>query len=190
MRSHFSHSSFTGLAIYRRRPTLSHGHRGFRLSSLGILINASQRPRPWTHLDSLKAVADDVYGRAEKREEEENVQRAEGRLTMESDAGSAVSGAVMSAGDLREEDFDPARKWFEERRAREVVSIPTEKVWNGWSDELDGVSYRYSTVHFIRTKPISVSSPRSTHRHTHQHPICRTSSASSASPHSHSTNVS
>ena len=132
---HFSHSSFTGLAIYRRRPTLSHGHRGFRLSSLGILINASQCPRPWMHLDSLEAVADEVYGRAEKREEEEN---AQGRP--DDDAGSVKTGSIVSVGDLREEDFAPARQWFEERKAKEVVSIPTEKMWNGWSDELDGVS--------------------------------------------------
>ena len=86
------------------------------------------------HLDSLKAVADDVYGRAQKREEEDNV-----RATSDGSTTDSALANSTNVGDLRDEDFAPARKWFEDRKAAQVIFTPTEKAWNGWSEELDGV---------------------------------------------------
>lgn len=58
---YFSHDNHAGLCIFRRRPTTDDGHRGFRLSSLGILLAPSARPRPWLHLSSLKELVHLMY---------------------------------------------------------------------------------------------------------------------------------
>jgi hypothetical protein len=44
------------VCIFTRRETPEHGQRGFRLSSLGILLARSVRPRPWRHVPALKAL--------------------------------------------------------------------------------------------------------------------------------------
>ena len=122
---YFSHKNYTGLAVFRRRPTQSKSHRGFRLSSLGILLQEAPRPRPWLHLQSLRELADRIYGEADRRESG----GAENLLELE--------GTGTSLGDLNDEDFAPAVKWYERRRAdAERTSFGS---WSGWSDELDGV---------------------------------------------------
>jgi hypothetical protein len=58
---YFSHGDHAGVCVFRRRPTDADGHRGFRLSSLGILLAPSSRPRPWLHLASLKDLVHEIY---------------------------------------------------------------------------------------------------------------------------------
>ena len=98
-----------------------------KISSLGILLQEAPRPRPWLHLQALKELADTIYDEADRRESG----GAEDLLELE--------GAGTSLGDLKDEDFAPARKWFERRRAD--VGTTSFGSWSGWSDELDGVSY-------------------------------------------------
>jgi hypothetical protein len=118
----FAHSYFTtkdshrGVCVFHRRPTSEQGQRGFRLSSLGILLARSLRPRPWRHLAALKALAQGIYG---------PLGQEEGR-------------------ELREEDWAPARRFFDERRVRSTDLGGAGK-WHRWSKEFDdrgdGVSF-------------------------------------------------
>ncbi|TFY60215.1 hypothetical protein EVJ58_g5293 [Rhodofomes roseus] len=41
--------------------TAEEGHRGYRLSSLGILLAQSSRPRPWLHVPALKSLFGTVF---------------------------------------------------------------------------------------------------------------------------------
>lgn len=84
------------------------------------------------HVEALRELADEVYGRAEKRE----------RAIQEEDEDLLGLGAP---GDLTDEDFEPARRWFEVRKAVEGRS--SVDVWSGWSDELDGVRSLFSTFY-------------------------------------------
>ena len=122
---YFSHGPHAGLAVFRRRPTLSKGHRGFRLSSLAILLQEAPRPRPWLHINSLRELADRIYKDADARESG----GAEDLLGLDN--------AGIGLGDLKDADFAPAEKWFERRRAD--PSRSSFDSWSGWSDELDGV---------------------------------------------------
>lgn len=135
--SYFSHGPHSGIALFRRRPTRSHGQRGFRLSSFGILLQESPRPRPWLHLGSLRALADAIYSKADSREDDVDL------LNLNSDQPSGSTPrtqSIVSEGDLIEDDFLRAKEWFESRKA----DIPTlYQTWNGWSDELDGVRLRF-----------------------------------------------
>lgn len=116
--SYFSKESQYGVCVFRRRQTQEHGHRGFRLSSLGIILAKSIRPRPWRHVKALKNVIDDIYERASTR----------GNL------------------DLKEEDWEPARLFFEERKLRRA-DLGGAGDWTGWSDELDGVCLAIVNCH-------------------------------------------
>ena len=119
---HPPHSYFTtkdsqrGVCVFRRRQTSEEGQRGFRLSSLGILLERSARPRPWRHLAALKALAQGIYGSLGQEEVRE----------------------------LREEDWVPARRFFDVRRVRSA-DLGGAGEWHGWSEELDdggdGVSF-------------------------------------------------
>ncbi|KAH9023767.1 hypothetical protein EDB85DRAFT_2277774 [Lactarius pseudohatsudake] len=50
-----------GRMRFYRRQTSEQGQRGFRLSSLGILLACSLRPRPWRHVPALKALMRDLH---------------------------------------------------------------------------------------------------------------------------------
>ena len=68
--SQFSSSYFTkdgqhGVCVFRRRKSTEQGHRGFRLSSLGILLAKSKRPRPWRHVPALKHLAQSIESAAQ-----------------------------------------------------------------------------------------------------------------------------
>ncbi|KAH8113091.1 hypothetical protein DFH11DRAFT_361122 [Phellopilus nigrolimitatus] len=128
---YFSHGAHTGLAVFRRRPTRARAHRGFRLSSLAVLLRPAPRPRPWLHAAPLRALADSIYAAADAKEED-----LLGLSTSASGSGSA------SEGELTETDFAPARAWFERRRAEEHAATQS---WSGWSDELDGTYSSPST---------------------------------------------
>lgn len=106
---YFTKDDHHGVCIFRRRKTTEHGHRGFRLSSLGILLAKSPRPRPWRHVPALKTLIQNIY---------DNI---EGRGMLE----------------MIDNDLEPARVFFETHKTR--LPIGEAEDWNGWSQELDGV---------------------------------------------------
>lgn len=103
--------------MFRRRQTSEHGHRGFRLSSLGILLAKSVRSRPWRHVPALKALVQTIYDSLQHRE----------------------------ALEPTESDWDPARRFFEERKVQRA-DLAGAGDWHGWSDELGGIGGGYGGV--------------------------------------------
>lgn len=97
------------MCVFRRRETSEHGHRGFRLSSLGILLAKSVRSRPWRHVPALKALIQIIYSSLEDRE----------------------------ALEPTESDWDPARTFFEQRKVQRV-DLAGAGDWQGWNSELEG----------------------------------------------------
>ena len=128
--SYFTHGPHSGVALFRRRPTRTQGHRGFRLSSFGILLQDSSNPRPWLHLDSLRTLTDSIYAAADRKEDDVDL------LQLNSAGGSSSQPVTSIEGELSEEDLVPAREWFEQRTALRPSSL---QPWSGWSGELDGV---------------------------------------------------
>ncbi|KIJ67315.1 hypothetical protein HYDPIDRAFT_148817 [Hydnomerulius pinastri MD-312] len=112
---YFTKDTHSGVCVFRRRRTTEHGQRGFRLSSLGILLVKSTRPRPWRHVEALKSLVDTVYSSLEHR-------------------------GVLEAS---EADWEPARAFFEERKVRRA-DLGGAGDWHGWSYELDSPKIEYS----------------------------------------------
>jgi hypothetical protein len=110
---YFTKDGQHGVCVFRRRKTTEQGHRGFRLSSLGILLAKSRRPRPWRHVQALKDLTTIIYSRLEE------------------------SGIL----DPTDSDWEPARAFFGERKLRRA-DLGGAGDWNGWSYELDGVRVR------------------------------------------------
>ena len=108
--SYFTKDSHPGVCVFRRRRTTEHGQRGFRLSSLGVLLVNSARPRPWKHVDALKTLVDTIYSSLESR-------------------------GVLEPF---ESDWEPAQAFFEERKVR-TANLGGAGQWCGWSYELDNV---------------------------------------------------
>ena len=108
--SYFTKDSYPGVCVFRRRRTTEHGQRGFRLSSLGVLLVSSVRPRPWRHVDALKTLVDTIYSSLESRGVLEPV----------------------------ESDWEPAQVFFEERKVQRA-DLGGAGEWHGWSHELDNV---------------------------------------------------
>lgn len=109
----FTHSYFTkddrqGVCVFRRRQTSEHGHRGFRLSSLGILLAKSARPRPWKHVAALKELVHAIYTSLEDRK-------------------------ILEPNDS---DWEPARAFFEERQVRHT-NLDGAGDWQGWDVEME-----------------------------------------------------
>jgi hypothetical protein len=96
------------VCIFRRRKTTEEGHRGFRLTSLGILLAKSRRPRPWRHVAALKQLTTTIYSLVES------------------------SGKLQLAGS----DWNLAETFFEERKVREA-DLGGAGDWSGWSQEFD-----------------------------------------------------
>ncbi|KAF8635765.1 hypothetical protein AX17_003864 [Amanita inopinata Kibby_2008] len=106
---YFTKDGQHGVCIFKRRRTTEEGHRGFRLTSLGILLAKSRRPRPWRHAAALKELADTLYARF--------------------DSTVALPATV-------EVDWEPAQMFFEERQVRRP-DLGGAGDWNGWSHDLD-----------------------------------------------------
>ncbi|KAJ7668882.1 hypothetical protein B0H17DRAFT_1171122 [Mycena rosella] len=104
---YFTKDAQRGVCVFRRRKTIEAGHRGFRLSSLGILLARSARPRPWLHTAALKALTTLIYARFE-----------------------STASLVPS-----EADWEPARAWFEARKAVRA-DLGGAGDWRGWGYEL------------------------------------------------------
>ncbi|KAJ7199700.1 hypothetical protein GGX14DRAFT_661774 [Mycena pura] len=105
--TYFNKDGQHGVCVFRRRKTTEQGHRGFRLSSLGILLAKSARPRPWRHTAALKELTTLIYARFES------------------------SASLVPA----DSDWEPARAFFNERKAVRA-SLGGAGDWNGWSHEL------------------------------------------------------
>ncbi|KAF9466739.1 hypothetical protein BDZ94DRAFT_1250646 [Collybia nuda] len=105
---YFTKDDQHGVCVFRRRKTGEQGQRGFRLSSLGILLAKSRRPRPWRHTADLKELIMKIYSQSG-----------------ESDT-------------LQPEDshWEPARAFFDERKVRRA-DLGGAGDWNGWSHEFD-----------------------------------------------------
>ncbi|KAI0260622.1 hypothetical protein BC834DRAFT_973341 [Gloeopeniophorella convolvens] len=58
---YFTKSAHAGIAVFHRRATDADGQRGARLSSLGLLLAPSARPRPWRHTAALIALARELH---------------------------------------------------------------------------------------------------------------------------------
>ncbi|CAA7264584.1 unnamed protein product [Cyclocybe aegerita] len=106
---YFTKDNQHGVCVFRRRKTDEHGHRGFRLSSLGVLLAKSHRPRPWRHVEALKVLVDTIYARMERQ----------------------------GVSEPAEGDWDPAHAFFEVRKLRRA-DLGGSGDWTGWSDDLDG----------------------------------------------------
>ena len=118
--SYFTKDDHQGVCVFRRRRTSEDGHRGFRLSSLGILLAKSPRARPWRHVAALKELVNSIYTSLEDRDTLEPV----------------------------ESDWDPARAFFDERKVRDSNVASSSRTWEGWDSELQGPLSDYSpTVH-------------------------------------------
>ncbi|KAI0631800.1 hypothetical protein C8Q77DRAFT_160475 [Trametes polyzona] len=116
---YFTKDDHQGVCIFRRRQTTEHGHRGFRLSSLGILLAKSPRPRPWKHVAGLKALVNTIYSSLEDRDALEPL----------------------------DDDWEPARAFFEERKIRRA-DLGGMGNWQGWNSEFEGAQSQSSpTVH-------------------------------------------
>ncbi|KAG6373655.1 hypothetical protein JVT61DRAFT_6320 [Boletus reticuloceps] len=112
---YFTKDSHPGVCVFRRRRTTERGQRGFRLSSLGILLINSTRPRPWRHVDALKTLVDAIYSSLESRGVLEPI----------------------------ESDWELAQAFFEERKVRQA-DLGGAGGWHGWSYELDNPNIEYS----------------------------------------------
>ncbi|KAI9461513.1 hypothetical protein F5148DRAFT_243292 [Russula earlei] len=104
-----------GVCVFHRRQTSEHGQRGFRLSSLGILLARAVRPRPWRHVAALKALAREIYS------------------PLLPEAGGCMR-------ELQGDDWVPAQRWFEERRVRRA-DLGGAGEWHRWSEELDDENF-------------------------------------------------
>lgn len=105
---YFTKDTHSGVCVFRRRRTAEQGHRGFRLTSLGVLLAKSTRPRPWRHVAALRALADSIYLSLETR-------------------------GILEPS---ESDWEPAHVFFEERKVRRA-DLSGAGEWYGWSHELD-----------------------------------------------------
>ncbi|KAL6310279.1 hypothetical protein BKA93DRAFT_755212 [Sparassis latifolia] len=116
---YFTKDDHAGVCVFQRRQTSEHGHRGFRLSSLGILLARSTRPRPWRHVPALKALVHTIYSSLGDRD-------------------------ILVPVDSY---WDPARAFFAERQVHRA-DLGGAGDWNGWTMELDSdASYMNPTMH-------------------------------------------
>lgn len=110
---YFTKDDYQGVCVFRRRRTSEDGHRGFRLSSLGVLLAKSPRPRPWRHVSSLKRLVSSIYAALDDR-------------------------ATLEPTD---DDWDLAREFFEQRKvhqSQDCDGASSSSSWEGWAAELQG----------------------------------------------------
>lgn len=94
------------------------------------------RPRPWTHIAALKALAHEIYTSLEQQ-------------------------ALGSVREPQENDWEPARQFFEVRRSQ-GTDLGGVGEWSRWSEELDdendGVSF-HSFVSPVRHQSLNFFFP-------------------------------
>lgn len=105
---YFKKGDHQGVSVFHRRETSETGHRGFRLSSLGVLLAKSSRPRPWRHAPSLKFLIRSMYSRFQEQ----------------------------GIYDPERFDWSSAESFFEQRKDPGIDSFDAGS-WGGWSHELD-----------------------------------------------------
>jgi hypothetical protein len=96
-----------GVCVFSRRQTSEQGQRGFRLSSLGVLLARSVRPRPWRHVPALKALVRELHS------------------------------TPAAQGDSSLDVWAPARRFFELRKARSADLEGAGTWHHRWNEELD-----------------------------------------------------
>ncbi|KAF5341551.1 hypothetical protein D9758_012571 [Tetrapyrgos nigripes] len=106
---YFSKNGYQGACAFRRVKSTEQGHRGFRLSSLGILVEKTARPRPWQHVSALKDLVAMLYASSE----------------------------LIDSSQPLEPDWVPVQRYWEEHRVRDASGSGV-RGWEGWSHELDG----------------------------------------------------
>jgi hypothetical protein len=99
---YFTKDNHQGVCIFQRRETTEQGHRGFRLSSLGILLAKRARSQPWRHVPALKTLINTIY---------ESV---------------GQKGILEPTG----EDWDPAIMFFEERKVNADIGGGVWSGWS------------------------------------------------------------
>ncbi|KAJ3810910.1 hypothetical protein F5876DRAFT_76333 [Lentinula aff. lateritia] len=114
---YFSKDGHQGVCAFRRVKSTEDGHRGFRLSSLGVLLAKSTRPKPWRHVAALKDLMVMLYARMELTE------------TLQPS----------------ETDWQPSRMYFESHESKSV-DLGGAGDWCGWSHELDGENRDRSNI--------------------------------------------
>ncbi|KAF5353574.1 hypothetical protein D9757_013711 [Collybiopsis confluens] len=110
---YFSKDGHQGVCAFLRVKSTEQGHRGFRLTSLGVLLAKSTRPKPWRHVAALKDLMTMLYARME----------------------------LTNTLQPSEADWEPSRVYFEEHKVRTgggSVAGAAAGNWFGWSNELDG----------------------------------------------------
>ncbi|KIK65185.1 hypothetical protein GYMLUDRAFT_56608 [Collybiopsis luxurians FD-317 M1] len=105
---YFSKDGHQGVCAFRRVKSTEQGHRGFRLSSLGVLLAKSTRPKPWRHVAALKDLMTMLYARLE----------------------------LTDTLQPSEADWEPSRAYFENQKM--TAADLAGAGWSGWSNELDG----------------------------------------------------
>ncbi|KAJ3787099.1 hypothetical protein GGU10DRAFT_386124 [Lentinula aff. detonsa] len=105
---YFSKDGHQGVCAFRRVKSTEEGHRGFRLSSLGILLAKSTRPKPWRHVAALKNLIVMLYARME----------------------------LTDALQPSEPDWQPSRTYFKEHKVK-AFGPGEAGDWSGWTHELD-----------------------------------------------------
>lgn len=108
--SYFSKDGHQGVCAFRRVKSTEQGHRGFRLSSLGVLLAKSTRPKPWRHVAALKNLMTMLYARME----------------------------LTDTLQPTEDDWEATRIFFEEHKVKSE-DLRGTRDWSGWVHELDGV---------------------------------------------------
>ena len=162
---YFTKDGLRGVCVYTRRETPEQGQRGFRLSSLGVLLARSIRPRPWLHVPALKALVRELQSNSDSGSSQEDIM-APARQFFELRKASLT--------DLGDTDTDAWHRWSEEldfdvgdddgSDAFEVAFYILV-VWN----KFDSFFFANSTCHRRCTSPTScayLDPPRSRYTST------------------------
>ena len=105
MPRYFTKDGLRGVCVYTRRETPEQGQRGFRLSSLGVILARSVRPRPWLHVPALKALVRELQSNSDSGSSQEDIM-APARRFFELRKASLT--------DLGNTDSDAWHRWSEE----------------------------------------------------------------------------
>ena len=102
---YFTKDGLRGVCVYTRRETPEQGQRGFRLSSLGVLLARSVRPRPWLHVPALKSLVRELQSNSDSGSSQEDIMAPARRFF------ELRKASLTNLGDT---DTDAWHRWSEE----------------------------------------------------------------------------